>query len=219
MTPSMRRVAIVATLVVGSLAGAAPAPALGQRIEVRALLSRLPVRAEHNGGYDRDRFRAWIDADGDGCDTRAEVLIQESREPVRRTTYCTVISGRWRSVFDGKIYQRASDVDIDHHVPLAEAWGSSARGWPNRRLVRYGNDLGYPRSLNAMTDNLNASKGARDPAGWLPPVRRCRYVVWWMLVKYRWRLSIDRAERRALARILTGRCGDRRVVVPRRAWG
>ncbi len=196
----------------------ASTPALGERIRARALLGDLRVQGERNAGYDRDRFHAWIDADGDGCDTRAEVLIAESRAPVRRSAGCTIVSGRWRSVFDARVWVRASEVDVDHHVALAEAWGSGARRWPGRRLVRYGNDLGFGRSLNAMTDDLNLRKSDRDPAGWLPPVERCRYVVWWVRVKYRWRLSIDRAEHRAMARILRGACGDRLVTRPRRAW-
>ena len=107
-------------------------------ITARHLLSKLPVRVERNAGYDRSEFTHWIDADGDGCDTRAEVLISESKVRVTKNSNCTVISGRWLSVFDGRIWRRASDVDIDHLVALGEAWGSGAkgcirRGGPSRR--------------------------------------------------------------------------------------
>ncbi len=146
-------------LVVLLLASMLVAPAAhATRIHARALLPKLHVRAEMNVGYDRSKFTLWIDGNHDGCDTRAEVLKAESRVRVTTNSYCTVLTGRWVSVFDGKLWIRASDVDIDHHVPLAEAWGSGARRWSSTQRMRYANDLGYPGSLNAMTDNLNSSK-------------------------------------------------------------
>jgi hypothetical protein len=127
-----------------------------------------------------------------------------------------VISGRWRSVFDGKVWRRASDVDIDHLVALAEAWGSGAKTWAGSRRARFANDLGYRWSLNAMTDDLNARKSDADPSEWLPPRTRCRYVARWMAVKFRWDLSIDHSERLALADLLAGGCGGVRVRLPNR---
>ncbi len=83
--------------------------------------------------------------------------------------------------------------------------------------MRYANDLGYPGSLNAMTDNLNSSKGDRDPADWLPPQNRCKYVIWWVAVKYRWRLAIDSSEKRVLLRFMSSPCGNKVIKLPRRA--
>ncbi len=70
-----------------------------------------------------------------------------------------------------------------------------------------------------MTDDVNASKGDRDPAQWLPPrsAAQCRYATTWVLVKYRWRLSVDAAERDRLASLLSGDCGAAVVTVPPRA--
>jgi hypothetical protein len=210
------RVLVVAFSAICILATAAPAHAT--TIRVGALLGKLPVRSETNNGYDRSKFALWTDADHDGCDTRAEVLIAESLMRVRKTSSCTVVSGKWLSVFDRKTWKRASDVDIDHQVPLAEAWGSGGRRWSASQRMLYANDLKYPRSLNAMTDNLNSSKSDRDPAGWLPPTMRCKYVTWWMQVKYRWRLSVDANERAAIKRIVSvAACGNIRVKLAPRA--
>ncbi len=68
-----------------------------------------------------------------------------------------------------------------------------------------------------MTDNLNSSKGDRDPADWLPPKKSCVYSIRWVQVKYRWRLRINKAEKTALAGVLSGKCGAREVTVPKRA--
>ena len=78
------------------------------------------------------------------------------------------------------------------------------------------NDLGSYATLIAVTDNVNQSKGAQDPAEWLPPrtAARCTYAIQWVQVKYRWRLSIDSAERSRLTSILSGSYGSRTVMVP-----
>ncbi len=94
------------------------------KMRLRRAVTKLPVAAERRRGYDRDKFRHWIDANGDCQDTRDEVLDAESRVEV---SGCDIAAGRWRSYYDGEVWTDASDVDIDHLVPLAEAWDSGAR--------------------------------------------------------------------------------------------
>ncbi|MFE9694462.1 HNH endonuclease family protein [Micromonospora sp. NPDC005806] len=93
-----------------------------------------------------------------------------------------------------------SDLDIDHMVPLAEAWDSGARNWTTSRRQSYANDLGDSRPLVAVTDNVNQAKGDQDPATWMPPYSsaRCRYINEWVATKIRWRLTVDTAEKNAL---------------------
>ncbi len=111
-----------------------------------------------------------------------------------------VTAGRWRSFYDGKTYTLASQLQIDHMVPVAEAWGSGARRWTQARRVAFYNDLGVGYALNAMPSALNQSKQARGPESWMPPVNRCRYIEIWASMKHRWRLSVDPTERAALLR-------------------
>ena len=122
----------------------------------------------------------------------------------------------WYSWYDGAVWSNASDVDIDHLVALKEAWESGARNWTTDRRRLFANDLDYPVSLFAVTDNVNASKSDRDPAEWLPPLAsaRCDYAIHWAQVKIRWGLTIDTAERNILAGILSGSCGARAVESP-----
>lgn len=214
----MRRLSLL--LAIGLLALTARTPADALTLTANDLLDRLPVRAESgSSSYDRERFGYPDDADGDDCDTRAEVLMLESTTATTRNTYCTIQSGRWRSFVDGRIWTDPTEVQIDHLVPLSEAWASGARSWGPARLVAFGNDLGYPWSLNAITGSLNASKGDGDPAEWLPPLlgARCAYAIRWMKVKFRWGLAIDATERSALVRLLSGTCGERLVSLPARA--
>jgi hypothetical protein len=221
---------LVLTSVPPAMAGAdAPRPAGTVRAEVTAASTSLPARTllgrlvlakeSHASTYERAKFKHWIDADGDSCDTREEVLVAESTVKAKRGTSCKVLSGRWVSTYDGKVWTNPSDVDVDHLVALSEAWQSGAWGWTAAKRQRYANDLGYSASLSAMTDNLNSSKGNRDPAEWLPPKAstRCLYAIRWVAVKYRWSLRIDSTERTKLRSLFAGSCGDRSVRVPAKA--
>ena len=192
---------ILATLLsLVTVAAAAIAPLPTGRISMMTALDRLEVRAEHSGGYARSKFGDWIDADGDGLDTRAEVLIDESKTRVTISSR-TVRTGRWVSLYDNLTWTDASDVDIDHVVALNEAWKSGAYLWSSARRIAYANDLGVSWALRAVTDNVNMSKGDRDPSSWLPPYRAaiCTYLAGWVAVKLRWKLSVDAAEKSSIA--------------------
>ena len=216
--PTVRLVAVLTASVLLGLAPAAPAatdtPAQagvdgramdveGRAVDVRlrAAVRQLPAAAETRAGYDRDKFRHWVDANGDCQDTRDEVLAAESRVAV---SGCDITTGKWRSYYDGLTWSSSSDVDIDHLVPLAEAWDSGARRWDADTRERFANDLGDRRALVAVTDNVNQSKGDQDIADWRPQRGRCRYVGEWVAVKTRWSLRVDRGEKRSLRRLADG---------------
>lgn len=174
----------------------------------------LPVATEVRTGYDRGLFPHWVDADGDGCDTRREVLVAEADDPVTVGSGCSLTGGRWFSYYDRVSWTDPADLDIDHLVPLAEAWDSGARSWTTSVRQSFANDLGDGRSLVAVTDDVNQAKGDQDPTTWQPTYDRCRYVREWVAVKLRWRLSVDTAEQQAL-RDVAGGCSDVTVTVTR----
>lgn len=179
---------------------AAPAQAATRQPSLRVLNS-LPVSAENRAGYDRDLFRHWSDLDGNGCSAREDVLIAEKK--TGDVQGCRVVGGTWVSAYDGESTSNPSSFDIDHMVPLAEAWDSGAWRWDARTRERFANDLGYAGSLIAVTASSNRTKSDRDPAEWLPEQGVCTYAKTWVAVKFRWRLSVDPEEKRALTRILT----------------
>jgi hypothetical protein len=179
---------------------AGPAMAATVSKPLRTMIADLPVASEIRTGYNRDLFPHWIDADSDGCNTRYEVLIAESTTTPSVGSGCTLTGGRWVSYFDGATWTAPADVDIDHFVPLAEAWDSGARTWTTSQRQSFANDLGDSRTLAAVTDNVNQSKGDQDPAEWMPPLSsaHCRYLGEWAAVKTRWGLTVDSAEKSSL---------------------
>lgn len=156
--------------------------------------------------YDRDRFPHWSDLDGDGCDTRQEVLISESLTDGRVDRRCNIVSGgTWTSPFDGEVgITDPSSLDVDHLVPLANAWLSGAWGWDDPAREAFANDLDNPYSLIAVTASSNRSKGAKAPDEWKPPVEEywCEYATGWVSVKADWALTVTSSERNALAEML-----------------
>ncbi|AJE85855.1 MULTISPECIES: HNH endonuclease family protein [Streptomyces] len=170
----------------------------------RTYLSELTVAAEGSlDGYDRDQFPHWITQDG-SCDTR-ETVLKRDGENVETDSDCSASSGSWFSEYDGETWTASGDVDIDHVVPLAEAWRSGANGWTTPERQGFANDLSQPQ-LIAVTDNVNQSKGDKDPSEWMPPSSsyNCTYVRMWVQVKHHYDLTIDDAEKSALESTLSG---------------
>ncbi|MBX9395432.1 HNH endonuclease family protein [Streptomyces sp. TRM72054] len=192
-------VASVALFNAPTASAALPTPVSGAT--ARSYLAQLTVRSEDRTGYSRDLFNHWITISG-SCNTRETVLKRDGSNVVTNSS-CAATSGSWYSPYDGATWYAASDVDIDHLVPLAEAWDSGADSWSSSRRQAFANDLTRPQLL-AVTDNVNQSKGDQDPATWMPSrtAYRCIYVRAWVQVKYYYDLSVDSAEKNALTNYL-----------------
>ena len=158
----------------------------------------LKTAADHEGDYDRSAFKHWIDADKDGCDTRAEVLIEEAIVKPKVGKKCALTGGKWRSQYDKLVTTNASALDIDHLVPLAEAWRSGAWAWTNKQRKDFANDLTDSRALVAVSASSNRSKGDKDYSQWQPKLSDgtvawigCNYLKAWIAIKMRYQLTVD----------------------------
>ncbi|MFI6303363.1 HNH endonuclease family protein [Amycolatopsis thailandensis] len=183
----------------GSAEGTAPAVSAD---EARKLLGTLQVAVRGVlDGYDRDKFPHWKTVSG-SCNVREEVL-KRAGENVGVNADCAPTSGSWRSPYDGETWRKASDVDVDHVVPLAHAWVSGAKSWDQARREQFANDLTGPQLL-VVTDNVNQEKGDKAPDEWKPPLVSfwCAYATDWIVVKAAYGLSITVPERTALAGML-----------------
>jgi hypothetical protein len=169
---------------------------------VVALLATLTVAAwTHTTTYDRDLFPTWDTISGT-CNTRETVLKRDGAGVVVNSA-CAATSGSWKSPYDGATWTAASDVDIDHMVPLKNAWISGAWAWTTAKRESFANDLTDPQ-LFAVTDNVNQSKSDQAPDAWKPPLSSyyCTYAKAWVRVKYVWALTVTSAEKSALTSML-----------------
>lgn len=168
----------------------------------RLRLAGLTVAPEGSmDGYDRDEFPHWSDQ-GDHCNTR-EVVLKRDGQGVRTGEDCYPTSGTWISPYDGATWSDPADVDIDHVVPLAEAWRTGASSWTRDQREAFANDLDSSQ-LIAVTDNVNQAKGDKGPEDWKPPVEDywCTYAIEWIDVKHTWELTVQDDEKAALEDML-----------------
>lgn len=169
----------------------------------RSYLASLTVATENRTGYSRDLFPTWITISGT-CNTR-EYVIKRDGSNVVTNSACTATSGSWYSQYDGVTTTDPSTFDIDHVVPLAEAWDSGASEWTTAQRQSFANDVTRPQ-LIAVSASSNRSKGDDDPAEWVPTRSAyvCTYVRAWVQVKYYYALSVDSTEKSALQSYLAG---------------
>lgn len=180
-------------------------------------LDGITISDELDGSdYNRvQQFGNWGDEDDDGRDTRQEVLALESLVPVTWSDNGKkVTAGLWYDPFTGKTFTapliptasggKYAIVQIDHIVPLKEAYESGAKNWTQEKRESYANNLSNPGHLLAVHGPTNGSKGHKDPADWLPPNEdfHCAYVQMWSRIKKEWELAMDEAEFDAIATVL-----------------
>ncbi|KAF7113810.1 hypothetical protein CNMCM5793_004865 [Aspergillus hiratsukae] len=200
---------LLAALLGTSLVAAIPAPValptppgIPSAATAESELAALTVAAQGSStGYSRDLFPHWI-SQGGSCDTR-EVVLARDGSGIVKDSGCYPTSGSWYSPYDGATWTVASDVDIDHVVPLSNAWKSGASKWTTSQRQAFANDLSNPQ-LMAVTDNVNQAKGDSGPEEWKPPLTSyyCTYAKMWVRVKYVYDLTITSAEKSALVSML-----------------
>ncbi|MFJ9195447.1 HNH endonuclease family protein [Streptomyces globisporus] len=201
--------ALVSLLSAPAAHAAAPVPEVTTLADAVGLVK---VTEEDRTGYTRSKFKHWNSGDdsSDGCHTRNEVLLAEAVVAPTVEADCKLTGGTWTSYYDGQEVTSAGSLDIDHMVPLAEAWDSGASAWSAARREAYANDQGADVSLVAVTARTNRQKSDQDPADWMPPSpeAQCRYVGEWVATKLRWGLNADDRELEALKVYAEGPCED-----------
>lgn len=183
-----------------------------------SVLESISIQNENGRGYSRSLFKHWTDADSDSCNTREEVLIAESRSRAQVDAFgCKVVEGDWFSPYEGATFTSPGGLDVDHVIPLKEAWDSGAWEWTASRRQAFANDLSDPRSLIAVSASQNRSKGDKDPSNWIPPQASylCTYLSDWVAIKSHWGLSMDQSEAGRIKNLLNRSCASTSVA----PWG
>jgi hypothetical protein len=183
-------------------------PASAPRGSALAAVAGLTVKGRApKSGYVREQFgQPWFDTDRNGCDTRNDILRRDLVDRDMKNA-CKVLAGtRNPDPYTGKtirfVIGGASEIDIDHVVPLSDAWQKGAATWAPGKRLAFAND---PLNLLAVDAGANRSKGGGDVATWLPPNKsyRCAYVARVASVKAKYRVWVTPAERDAMVRVLS----------------
>lgn len=180
---------------------------------VVAKLFSLLDWVQHRGGievpserYDRrQQFGTWrTNPDDNSClDSRGLVLERDSlvRVATRQSSdRCVVVAGRWVDPYSGETETIPKNVDIDHLVPLKNAYDSGAWRWNKVQRCQYFNFTSSPIHLRALTQSQNSIKGDSSPAKYIPPLRsaQCEYLKNWLSVKLTWGLDMPADEAAAI---------------------
>ena len=179
----------------------------------KTALAALKVADEVRTGYKRTLFKHWVGT-GNGCDSRKSVIISEAIVKPKVEAGCKIVGGEWMSIYDLVKVTDAGKLDVDHMVPLAEAWDSGASSWDAAKKEMYANDQTDPRHLIAVTGTSNRSKSDQDPTDWMPTNKAyaCEYITNWISIKVRWSLTIDSKEKTAIESILKG-CKPTKITI------
>ncbi|UOF01575.1 HNH endonuclease family protein [Bdellovibrio reynosensis] len=154
-----------------------------------------------NEPYNRKKhFGGWVNdpRDHDCYNTRAKVLMRDSLRPVDfASNGCTVVRGHWEDPYAGRDYTYASDIQIDHFVPLKNAYISGAYKWNQTKRCLYGNFLGNDYHLLSVLGDENQTKSDKTPEEYMPPNRAyaCQYLAQWLKVKLIWTLGLTPPEK------------------------
>ena len=169
------------------------------QLVIREVSSSIPI-------YDRDDWSHWSDDDGDCQNIRHEVLQDETFEAVTFTTSsnCYVDTGKWYGVYTATYYYSASELDVDHFVPLKNAHDSGGYEWSLTKKKEYANYLEDSDHLIAVQSGANRSKGARGPEDWKPTNKDywCEYAYDWIRIKDTWGLTATQTEWDALVSMI-----------------
>jgi hypothetical protein len=210
-------VVVTSALILISTLSPAAASLLGPTASFKSVdegLKVLKIAPDVREGYARSKFKHWSDLDKNGCNTRNDVIIQEALVKPKVDKGCKIVkdTGKWYSVYDGVTVTNFSALDVDHMVPLAEAWDSGASKWDDARRQVYANDMGDVNALIAVTAATNRSKSDQDPADWLPAKDVCTYIKNWVHVKLRWSLTVDDKELKAIKDV-NAKCPKAKITV------
>lgn len=156
----------------------------------------------------RFHFGGWIDDNrDDNCrNTRAKVLLETSTRPVTYTNsqQCTLASGEWLDPYTGIKVYKAKGVQIDHFVPLKQAYNTGAWSWDFRTRCLFGNYLFNRINLIPVSAEANQSKSDKAPDRWMPPNKKiwCAYVANWLKIKLTWNLAMTPPEAEAIYKVV-----------------
>lgn len=154
----------------------------------------LKIEAEHKGSFGRDQWGGWRQPEVD-------VALSWGRFDCKWAFYASSLVPACNV--------SNTDPQRDHLVAVKEVFDSGGWDetvWDEEQRRTFFNDT---ENLFVLSQKDKASKGDKDPAGWLPVRNSCEYVRKWIDIKRKWQLSADLAELSAITGVLSsGECDE-----------
>lgn len=191
----------------GTKPGLAPVTTDADQAAARKLIEEVSTKGRGpKTGYARDKFGyAWMDtADGvplarNGCDTRNDLIHRDGQNlRLRAGSDCVVTAMTLHDPYTGTTIEwrkaKASEVQIDHVVPLSYSWQMGSSRWPVSKRKQLANDV---LNLIPVEGRANSAKGDSGPASWLPPNKqiRCAYAVRFAQVAVKYEMPVTMADK------------------------
>jgi hypothetical protein len=168
----------------------------------------------------KNQFGTWIqDQVNHTClNTRGLVLIRDSLSSVTyAASGCSVSRGDWNDPYSDQHFTSASEIQIDHFVPLKNAYMTGAHEWTYLKRCQYANYIGNAFHLIAVSGTENMKKSDSSPSQYVPPNQDyvCAYLKQWLEVKTIWTLRVTPKEADALkAKVASHNCNPEDFIVP-----
>jgi hypothetical protein len=137
------------------------------------------------------------------CNTRYATLVLQATKIKWNKYTCFIISGTWFSPYTNKKITNKSKIDIDHFVPLSNAYQSGANKWSSQKRIRYANS---PNVLLISDSSSNRKKSDSSPDKWMPEKNKCGYLVKWIKIKILYKLSATFSEKNYISSFLYKYC-------------
>ena len=154
----------------------------------------------------------WRDLDGNGCNTRYDILVSNFRKYARyNNETCDIKSGTIFDYYNGKLLKYDTEIDsgggiqIDHIVSIGNAWVSGGYKWAENEWITYINDESV---LIPTASSTNRDKSDKDITEWQPANTDflCAYVAKQTEIKKKYSLTITPQEKTKFQEVLKNNC-------------
>ncbi len=187
--------------------------------EIKLALARIDALPTENDREDVPEYQrkeqfgtAWTDnntadvggTSGNKCETRQDILQRDLTDiTFGPGDTCRVITGVLDDPYTGNTIpftygrETSSDIQIDHVIPLSNAWKHGAAEWTQEQRVNFAND---PLNLVASDGPANGSKSDQGPGTWMPPQEAvgCAYSDRFAEVAAKYSLTITQDDKRVM---------------------
>lgn len=182
--------------------------------EMLEYLDELEIKKpDYSIKYNRMDWKHWSNTQSSCWNTREEAMYNQAEkntiellDKYRNSTNnkkiaCYISKGNWISLYDNKLLEKPSQVDVDHVYPLGRASVMGGASFDSKTKEKFANDM---NNLLAVSARTNRSKGSKGPGEWMPENKSswCIYGKSYTFVAKKYNLGITTEDKNALKKAL-----------------